>query len=130
MNIDKIYIIISCVTLAAAILSPILTAWINNRYQFKMKALEVEHADQQSSTLHHRQIIENYLMAAGAASYDFNLKNAAEYSKYYALAFAYLPNDCYEQMRKLNSIIEDRNIPKSRAEFEKLALIVKSYIPK
>lgn len=129
-SLNSIYIIISCVTLAAAILSPILTAWINNRYQLKMRTLELDHDDKQASTLHHRQIIEHYLMAAGASAYNYNGNTVSEYGKYYALAFSHLPEECHAQMKKLNEVIHYNNVNNSRAEFEKLALIVKDHIPK
>lgn len=128
MDIEKIYIIVSTVTLLCALASPTITAIVNNRYQLKLRQLELTHSDKTSAEQHQHDIVEKYLMSAGAAAYVFDSKTASEYGKYYALAFAYLPNECHEQMKKFNSVLRFDNLRESRQEYEKLAIIVKSYI--
>lgn len=128
MDIEKIYIIVSTVTLLCALASPTITAIVNNKYQLKLRQLELTHSDKISTEQHQHDVVEKYLMAAGAVAYDYAPKSAAEYGKFYALAFAYLPEECHEQMKKLNSVIWYDNLKEARQEYEKLALIVKSCI--
>lgn len=129
MDIERIYIIISAVTVLCALGAPALTAIINNHHQLKLRQMELEHSAKVTSAHHHRDIVESYLKVAGAVSYDYNVKSAAEYGKYYALAFAHFPCECHEQMKKLNSAIRYDNYNEARAEYEKLAAIVRSHIP-
>ena len=49
----------------AAVISPIATAIINNRYQLKVKKLELEQNHKDKTTYYVRSIFENYLRYTG-----------------------------------------------------------------
>ena len=49
----------------AAIISPIATALINNHHQLKLKKLEYQHQEKESTFFYKRGIYEDYLKYAG-----------------------------------------------------------------
>ena len=60
MEID-LTVTITAILGIAAIISPIATAIINNRYQLKLKKLELKQAHMDKTTYYIRSIFENYL---------------------------------------------------------------------
>ena len=126
-NLNNVYIIISCITLAAAILCPVLKAWINNHHQLKLKQLEIEAAAARSQSKHKQDIIENYLMSAGACIENPSYENLASYCSYYALAFQYMPEDLHPQMKNLNVDLADGVSKSAIDEYEKLALMMQEH---
>lgn len=126
-NLNSIYIIISCVTLAAAILCPVLTAWINNWYQLKLKKLELSDSAARLQLQHDRDIIENYLKNAGACIQNSTYENLAAYNSYYSLAFQCIPEELHVQMRILNNNIVDLDVETASSEYEKLAIMLRKH---
>ena len=126
-NLNSIYIIISCVTLAAAILCPVLTAWINNRHQFKLKKLELSDTAARLQLQHEQDIIENYLKNAGACIQNSTYENLALYNSYYSLAFQYIPKELHSQMKALNSNIVELDVATASSEYEKLAIMLRKH---
>ena len=56
---------ISVIIALCAILSPILTAIINNCHDTKLKKLEYEHLEREEERKHERELYEGYIRAAG-----------------------------------------------------------------
>lgn len=104
-SLNNIYVIISCITLAAAILCPVLTAWINNKHQLKLKKLELEDAARKDEENHKREIIEQYLISAGRCLKESYAENFSTYAGYYAIAFQYVPQDLHKKMQELHEDI-------------------------
>lgn len=57
---------VTAIIAICALLSPILTALLNNRHQIKIKRMDERRAADESDFLHRRNIFENYVSAAGA----------------------------------------------------------------
>lgn len=60
MQVD-LTITISAILSASAVISPMLTAFINNKHQRKMKKMEYEHENEKASLFYKRGIFEDYL---------------------------------------------------------------------
>ncbi len=68
-------ITISVIVALAAIVSPILTAIINNRYQLKLKKLELKQKEYEQTVLYKRKIFENSLVQKFRPQYVFFRNN-------------------------------------------------------
>lgn len=100
---------ISVIVALCAILSPILTAIINNRYQIKIKRMELSQQEYRDSVLYHRNVYENYLKHAGRCIYFADQEALKDYGEYYYSALMYAPHDLQSDMIKANWLmLEDK----------------------
>lgn len=90
--------IIALAALAIAVLSPFLTAYLNNRHQLKMKRIEFN--------LEHRaQVIENYIRATGETIIThkpISSQFGPHYGTYFGEVFIYVPNDLWPLLVRIN----------------------------
>ena len=93
----------------AAIISPILTALLNNRYLLKMKKLESKQKEFDQTVLYKRNIYEQFLQGLSQLSQNQNEEHLGLYSKYYPLAYMYLPSDVQKTLSELNSLVLSRS---------------------
>lgn len=85
------------IALVAAVLSPVITTILTNRFQLKMKKSEL--LDQRKL-----DVINGYLEAASETLYTFGVSEG--FQKYSAVIFLYSPRELHEKIRKLNKLLE------------------------
>lgn len=90
MQVD-LTITISAILGASAVISPMLTAIINNKHQRKMKKMEYEHENEKASLFYKRGIFEDYLKYTGQCIAYATENGLQEYGKMYSLALIYFP---------------------------------------
>lgn len=84
------------IALVAAIVSPVITTILTNRFQLKMKKREL--LDQRRL-----DVINGYLEAASEALYSFGASHS--FQQYSAVIFLYAPRELHEKIRKLNKLL-------------------------
>lgn len=98
----ELTITISVILALAAIISPIFTAIINNRYQLKIKKLELKQKEYEQTILYKRNIFENYLRYLNDVFQHPDKESLSGYAQYYPLAFMYLPQNVREKLSVVN----------------------------
>lgn len=68
MDLSVISIAVSISVSLAAIISPGIVTWMNNRHQLKIKKMELLQEQFEKNTLHEREIWENYLIENDSTS--------------------------------------------------------------
>ena len=126
-NVNTVYLIISGVTLIAAILSPVLSTWLNNRHQLNMRKLELDTTAKNDEQNHNREIIEGYFMSTGKCVNNTSFENLGLYGSYYALAFQHLPDELHNQMRAINADIISNNYKSASIKYDELALMLRNH---
>lgn len=111
---------ISAILGIAAVISPIATAIINNRYQLKLKKLELEQYHLDKTTYYVRSIFENYLRCAGKCINNGCRSTEEGYGEYYFLALVYAPSDISKDLIDVNSFIIDGDYHNATALLERL----------
>ena len=111
---------ISVIVALCAIISPILTAIINNRYQLKLKKLELEQENIKNTVLYKRNIFENYLKYSGERIAYSDAEAQKNYSKYYFLALAYAPDEFRFDMIQVNQFMESHDYSNASIALEQL----------
>lgn len=91
--------IISGVTLIAAILSPILTTIINNRYQLKLRKSEFLEK-------HKAEVIENYLKNVGAVINNPSNENFEKFGFNSKEVYLYISPDHWSLLDEIENQIE------------------------
>lgn len=100
-------ITVSVIVALAAVISPILTTLINNHHQTTLRMLELKQKHYEQTVLYKRNIFENYLKGLSMVSQNPTLENIDRYSKYYSLAYMYLPEHIRIKMSYVNNLLHD-----------------------
>lgn len=93
----------------AAIVSPVLTTLLNNHHLFRIKKLELKQNEYEQTVLYKRNIFEQFLQGLSQLSQYQSEEHLALYSKYYPLAYMYLPSDVQKNLSELNLLILSRS---------------------
>ena len=93
--------IISGIALVAAVISPILTAIINNRHEIKMY-------NQRYYKEHRADVIENYIRYTGSISkHSATSEDFRQYGKYSKEIYLYLPDDLWCTIDSIHDCISN-----------------------
>lgn len=120
MHLD-LTITVSAILGISAVISPIATAVINNRYLLKLKKLEYEHQDKKESFFYKRGVYEDYLRYTGKCIAFVTKENLQEYGKIYSLALIYFPEELVDDLKALNDAIHNNQWDVSRSRLNELA---------
>ena len=111
------------IALIVAIISPILTAIINNRHQTKMKKIEMSIASK-------LKIIEDYLSSAGQIIYHNGEANTESYSIAIGRIYSDSPRSLWEKISVLDEMIYSGNWEDAHAQFLEISQALASHQPK
>lgn len=120
MHLD-LTITVSAILGISAVISPIATAIINNRYLLKLKKLEYEHQDKKESFFYKRGVYEDYLRYTGKCIAFATQENLQEYGKIYSLALIYFPEELVDDLKALNDTIHNSRWDVSSSLLNELA---------
>ncbi|MCM1296872.1 MAG: hypothetical protein NC311_15140 [Muribaculaceae bacterium] len=120
--LNVIYLIITIVVAIAAILSPILTAIINNRYQLKLKKMDLQQELNKQTVIYKRSIFEDYLKFAGKCVAHGNSETVKQYGEHYLLASLHSTPALREKLYKVHLLIKELN-------YQEAANVLNSIVP-
>lgn len=108
-SVQDFYSFLTIVIAVCAILSPILTALINNHHQKVMKKLEYKHLEHEEQIRHEREIFEKFVSSAGACIHDPAYNEVKIYGENLGLILYYVPDDIRKEILKFeNDVIASR----------------------
>ncbi len=111
------------IALIVAIISPILTAIINNHHQTKMKKIEMSIASK-------LKIIEDYLSSAGQIIYHNGEASTESYSIAIGRIYSASPRSLWEKISLLDEMIYSRNWEDAHTQFLEISQALASHQPK
>lgn len=111
------------IALIVAIISPILTAIINNHHQTKMKKIEMSIASK-------LKIIEDYLSSAGQIIYHNGEASTESYSIAIGRIYSASPRSLWEKISLLDEMIYSRNWEDAHSKFLEISQTLASHQPK
>lgn len=100
-------IIVACITAISAIIAPIITAIVNNRYQLKMKCLELYEEKRISTINQYISYISCYLNRVSTSS-------LIEMGTILNSIYLYTPKKLWKDISKLNECIEKGQLNQAR----------------
>ncbi len=122
MNFETLSVIITAVIAFCALFAPAITTVINNRFQLRIKKLELQQKHFEETTLYKKNIIENYLKYAGSCIAHANDENMSLYGEYYLLVLLYVPD-------KLSTLISDINNKMLKYKWEEACVEFEKIVP-
>lgn len=105
---------ITAIIALCALLSPILTALINNHHQKTMKKLDYKEQRKKESIERRKEIFDSYLGSVGEYVHRSTAQNRSEYGRYSQLAIYYAPDHIIQEMIQLDDLISKNDFAKSR----------------
>ena len=121
---------ISVIIALCAIVSPILTAIINNRHQLKLRKLELRQKQYENTIMYQRNIFENYLRYSGKCLSRANSDSLREYGEYYLIALMYAPSEIKEKMISANNFLQNYDLDAAGKIYEELAPMIHALLQK
>lgn len=102
--LDHLAEISSAVALIAAVVSPWVTAAINNRHQLKMERIRF-------NVVHRAEVIERFISCAGEAISDYS--NIGRFGAALGEAYVYLPDHILNDVDALSNAIYEADAEKA-----------------
>lgn len=123
-------ITISVVIAVCAIISPILTAIINNHHQAKMRKLEIKAAHSKERSYYERKIYEDFIKAAYKCFAHADAPSMQEYGEAFAYVRLYMPEEHSKSLDELNGLMRKYEWAKAQAAIENLIPVIHKQIQK
>lgn len=111
MQLDNIdwNTVVPQITLAVAIISPVVVAIVNNAHNSKIRRLELKY-EKQTSYFHNQQsIFDNYVLYASKQIEADYQSERTEYMRYYGELFMYVPECYWNELETLHKYIQNRD---------------------
>lgn len=121
---------ITSVLAICAIVSPILTACINNAHNTKIKKLELKEEKYRNTVLHKRDIYENYLKTAGRCIYYADSDALKDFGEYHMQALVWADDELFDKMTNISKLMYDEDWRNSRVLLEEIAPLIHEKIEK
>jgi hypothetical protein len=108
MTAEQWSAVISGIALIVAISSPIINSIINNKFQLKLNK-------QRFLVEHRAEVIEKFVHSVGELCGDIEREQfLREYSKNSSEIYLYIPENLWEKVDKINSLIFENNYSEAR----------------
>lgn len=99
---------ITTILALVAIISPVLTAIIDNVFRLILKHLENKQKRYEQNTLHKRELFENFLSAFNEVCHLRSDDAVRRYASSYSLIYIYLPLNVCDDLGKVNLLISEK----------------------
>lgn len=112
MKLD-LTITISVILAICAIISPIITTYMNNKHQLKIKEIEANKDFKNKNVYYIIDVLERYVKSIEKAivmSHSIKYEVHLEYNECYAIALIYLPDCLIDKAQELNQKIQNRQL--------------------
>lgn len=107
-----------------AVLSSVLTTFIHNKHQEKLKYLEFKMNKYHDNEIHYREIFENYLKYTGHCVLSYDNAPFDKYSEYYYLTLMCSPEHICVNIKYINDLIQDKKLNRAKQVLDELVPLI------
>lgn len=108
-----ITVIVAMIAAISAIVAPVVTALINNRYQLKLRRIEMYEQKR-------IEVINEYASAVNSYLNHISTCSGTNFAKYKQTIFLYAPHSAWSIIEKMNNYIDEKELDKANALLPKL----------
>lgn len=105
---------------ASAIISPILTAIINNHHLMKIRKLDQKKEAHQETAVYKRKLIESYLQKTASCVHYHTPEHREQYSESFGRLVSYVSDEIQKQMILIDDCIDENDDETARHAFIRL----------
>ena len=119
MKVD-LTVTISVILGCAAVISPVLTAIINNAHQTSMRRKDAKREKYLETVAYKRKVIEEYIQKTAVKIQVKNLDTNIEYASCFGLAAIYVPEQIRSKMIEIDNLIIQHDRETADRHFKQL----------
>lgn len=105
------------ISIIGASVGPLLTAWLNNRHQLKLRKLDIQEKQIAEYSEHQRFAIENFLSSTSKYLSDCQCQNIEVCGEHFFQVYSYVPKDLWNDLNSLYSYICEDKTSEARSLF-------------
>lgn len=108
-------------TLVISIVSPVITTWMNHRFQLRLSDLEAKNKEIENHYLKKREVIDDFIASTGKCLFRADAAALQECGKSFYSIYVYVPSSLWPDIDMLLKFINSREIEKAQEHFVGLA---------
>ena len=108
-------------TLVISIISPLITTWMNHRFQLKMYELEACNKEIEQHYLNKRNVINSFIASVGKCIFKANSEAFRECGESFYSIYLYIPRSMWKDIDELHSLLVDYKWQQARSHFLNLS---------
>ena len=108
-------------TLVISIVSPVITTWMNHRFQLRLSDLEAKNKEIENHYLKKREVIDDFIASTGKCLFRADAAALQECGKSFYSIYVYVPSSLWPDIDMLLKLINSREIEKAQEHFVGLA---------
>ena len=109
------------VTLAFSIASPVITTFMNNRFQLKMVKLNFQQKAHEDHYLKKREIIEAFVSNTGKCIFYANIEVLRQCGENFYPIYIYTPENLWSDIDEMLDLISNKNWSEAKIKFASLS---------
>ena len=108
------------ITLSISIISPIITTWMNHRFQLQLAELEAKNKEIENHYLKKRAIIDNFIASVGKCLFRADSAALQECGQSFYAIYVYVPTSLWPDIDALLRLIRAYEWEKAQEHFSNL----------
>ena len=104
------------VTLIISIVSPVITTWMNHRFQLRLTELETKNKEIENHYLKKRAVIDDFIASVGKCLFR---ADSTALQSFYAI-YVYVPSSLWPDIDTLLQLITARELERAQEHFSNL----------
>lgn len=108
---------VAWIAFAVAVITPCITTYLNNRFQLKLKAIEITQKSHDEYITKLTSVYTNYLETTAKLLLEHSyLEEYTAYSRAYHTMFLYVSEPLHKSLEQLDSMISNKNFNNESAD--------------
>ena len=108
------------VTLIISIVSPVITTWMNHRFQLRLTELETKNKEIENHYLKKRAVIDDFIASVGKCLFRADSTALQECGKSFYAIYVYVPSSLWPDIDTLLQLITARELERAQEHFSNL----------
>lgn len=108
-------------TLAVSVISPIITTWMNHRFQLKMAELESCNKEIEQHYLNKRNVINSFIANVGKCLFRTNAESLRECGESFYAIYVYIPQSMWGDIDELHRLLVGYQWEEAQTHFLKVS---------
>ena len=108
------------VTLIISIVSPVITTWMNHRFQLRLTELETKNKEIENHYLKKRAVIDDFIASVGKCLFRADSTALQECGQSFYAIYVYVPPSLWPDIDTLLQLITARELERAQEHFSNL----------
>lgn len=107
-------------TLIVSIVSPVITTWMNHRFQLRLAELEAKNKEIENHYLKKRAVIDNFITSTGKCLFHADATAMQKCGESFYSIYVYVPQSLWPELDTLQELINSLEFEQAQKQFSNL----------